>query len=848
MEMEKASVALGIRRYERLVSDPRQSARDPVGADFLRRTVRKLGDAIHTEQEEICDSRVRRTILDPDLLLLSLDSDKLAFIALQTAFEKIARNTSVLGAPTLTELAIEIGHRCCWQRRYEEREGKPRDVAARLLRAGRNQTANAKSKARRHADVVNEDWSIEDRSTHLGLALVDLLVATEGMFSLTKVHRQGQSYRVLQLTNRGQEWLESRDRDHRLVAPPVLQPMVHPPKLWSSLAMGGYLTNGSEAGLMLPLVKHRNAARITNALAQSDLSRVHEAVNALQGTPWRINRDVYKTMQRAWKAGLNLPGLPNRDTLSRVRHQLADLQQTRPQRNAPTDSWKTYNRSARPLYQERDGLLSDITAFKMRMSTARDFLAADRFWVPWQLDYRGRLYPLPALNMQLADSGRALLEFADGKLLTQRGRRWLMIHMANLAGIDGIDKKPFDDRVRWVERNQADIASFATNPLQVDHRFWREDVDKPWCLLAACGEWLKSRAGTDVGFHSHVPVALDGTCNGLQHLSAMALDRSGGEATNLVPSERPQDIYADVAVILTARLRREADHMNGHAAWWLDVITSGRVTPRRLVKHATMCLPYGITPSGVRDDLMEQDWMREIGDEWIERDEKARYLATVLLECIGERVKAAPAISRWLEEISDVLAAHDLGFQWMTPAGLPVVVEHRAKHVRRITTKRFGRTVSLTLHVEWEDYKPSGRGRIRRRLGEKEGRTLRGAVLPERQRRTIVPNLVHSYDAAHLVAVIRRLYESGLRDFAVVHDSYAVHADAVDSMAAAIREEFVSIYREPVLKNFLSEQIERGRSRLGQEGVDALGQLMQRIPVVGDLNLAEVRSSEYMFS
>ena len=39
---------------------------------------------------------------------------------------------------------------------------------------------------------------------------------------------------------------------------------------------------------------------------------------------------------------------------------------------------------------------------------------------------------------------------------------------------------------------------------------------------------------------SSTAVAMDGSCNGLQHYAALALDDPGGAAVNLTPSERPQ--------------------------------------------------------------------------------------------------------------------------------------------------------------------------------------------------------------------------------------------------------------------------------------------------------------------
>ncbi|GFH30236.1 DNA-directed RNA polymerase, partial [Haematococcus lacustris] len=39
----------------------------------------------------------------------------------------------------------------------------------------------------------------------------------------------------------------------------------------------------------------------------------------------------------------------------------------------------------------------------------------------------------------------------------------------------------------------------------------------------------------------------DGSCNGLQHYAALARDSRGAAAVNLVPSDKPQDVYSAVA-------------------------------------------------------------------------------------------------------------------------------------------------------------------------------------------------------------------------------------------------------------------------------------------------------------
>jgi len=100
----------------------------------------------------------------------------------------------------------------------------------------------------------------------------------------------------------------------------------------------------------------------------------------------------------------------------------------------------------------------------------------------------------------------------------------------------------------------------------------------------------------------------------------------------------------------------------------------------------------------------------------------------------------------------------------------------------------------------------------------------------------IVAHLVHSFDAAHMMLTVHRLFTLGIRHFAMVHDSFGVHAADVDLLHRVLREEFVRIYSEPVLVNFLREQLL------------ASGTFLPALPAQGDLDIRQVLESPYFFA
>lgn len=69
-------------------------------------------------------------------------------------------------------------------------------------------------------------------------------------------------------------------------------------------------------------------------------------------------------------------------------------------------------------------------------------------------------------------------------------------------------------------------------------------------------------------FVSHQPVHQDGSCNGLQHYAALGHDSYGAKQVNLMPADRPQDVYEEVQqyenLFTTARKISQDNHSKFH--------------------------------------------------------------------------------------------------------------------------------------------------------------------------------------------------------------------------------------------------------------------------------------------
>jgi DNA-directed RNA polymerase len=381
----------------------------------------------------------------------------------------------------------------------------------------------------------------------------------------------------------------------------------------------------------------------------------------------------------------------------------------------------------------------------------------------------------------------------------------------------------FEERIQWVEDNAENIIRSAENPF--DHQWW-VDADSPFYFLAwtfEFSDWLDCLANGGRVFKTRIPVAMDGSCNGLQHYSAMLRDPRGGEATNLTPSAKPQDIYGEVAKVVTKSLevyrfsgsRATADqeeYAKGQLAQkWLKFGID-----RKIAKRPVMVLPYGGTQRSCLDYVYEA--VRDRGDYPFTEEElhgACVFLGGVVWQSIGKVVVAARLAMGWIKATSGVVNKAGLPLEWVAPSGFPVVQAYQEMASTRIESFLFGARVNLSLDVPVPD-KLDGR----------------------RQSNGVAPNFVHSMDASALIDTVNRAAGRGVTKFAMIHDSYGTTAAWAPTLSEALRDAFVEMYENnDVLEQFKATSVP---ARL-HGGINSA-------PFVGGLDLNVVRQSPYFFA
>ncbi|MER8421831.1 DNA-directed RNA polymerase [Mesorhizobium sp. M1329] len=646
-------------------------------------------------------------------------------------------------------------------------------------------------------------WSRTDM-IHLGIKMVELFCENTGLAVIEQASEGGdknapRDQYLVHLTDRARAWIDQSVLGGEWLCPEYL-PTLIPPKDWTGLSGGGYHTDLDRP---LPFVRRGRREQL-ELLKQADLSRVIRGLNAIQRTPWRINGAILDVMQELAKSGEGIAGLVSGDLPMPDRPHDID---TNP------DALREWKWAARDVYSANLQLRQDRLHQQTLLDLAVKFRPERAIYFPHNLDFRGRAYPVPlVLHPQGSDNVKALLQFAEGKPLGRDGERWLSIHGANTFGID---KVSFDERVQWVDDHEVLIYQCAMDPLA---NLWWTEADKPWCFLAFCFEWEANTLDPE-GFVSRLPVALDGSCNGLQHFSAMLLDSVGGRAVNLIPSDKPQDIYQLVADRVMEQLRlilSTEGNVAEKGRWAHEWLTMG--IDRKITKRPVMVLPYGGTPRSCLKYVDEAvkakfaaGYKHNLGDEL---KKAIGFLASLVWDSIGDVVIAAREAMGWLQKTARAVAKENLPMHWGTPSGFVGFQSYKDMRRRLIKTKIHG---SIHQLINWEES---------------------DEIDVSKQATSISPNYVHSMDASAMILTVDELAASGLTDFAMIHDSYGTHACNTTRLAATLRSVFVGMYRQDPL-NSLRDWIINTIAPASE---------IEELPPKGDLNLNEVTRSYFFFA
>ena len=691
-------------------------------------------------------------------------------------------------------------------------------------------------------------WSTQDMNV-LGAKIIEMLIAGSDFYTLIDKQIDTKTIKCLEVG----EWFAQawQKQEAKLISNAVKHlPTIIPPRHWSSPYDGGYYGASclQTQLIRLNVLGGTEAVKTyTSKLAMVDLGNIYAALNAMQDTPFKINKDILHTLKEIYASGGVLGGVPRTEPFEKL---------PRLPEDATKEEIKEHKKKAVGIYKQEEARKSKALRCLVAIKTAERFAEYDSIYFPWNVDYRGRCYPIPtALSPQGDDIQKSLLLFAKGTpLASNEDLKWLKIHGANLSGNDKIS---FKERIAWVEAHETDIVNSAEDPL--GYRWWYEvsKGDYPMEFLAFCFEYRKlltyiEKYGNAIGFVSNLPLAFDGTCSGLQHFSALLRDEVGGQAVNLMPSDTVQDIYSIVAnkvnkLLLKDALEGTEDSFKtnkdgevlldregkpqvkyGDKTLAQNWVTFNRIKfgqdgiTRKVCKRSVMTLAYGSKQYGFKENLLADIIHPYVLDHpednpFLSPNQAAIYMAKLIWDSVKTTVIKAVEGMEWLQKVADLICHDNHVVTWNTPNGFPVQQNYMKMKQETIQLRFNKARVRFYNQRETDD------------------------VDNRAQRNGIAPNFIHSMDACHLQRVVNAMKQLGDDNFMMIHDSFGTDCAHAGLLYKVIRQEFVNLYKD---QNHLANFLESVKYLIGDDKLSKVPE----IPAFGNLDLDLVKQSDFCFA
>ncbi|CAG8961662.1 hypothetical protein HYFRA_00006199 [Hymenoscyphus fraxineus] len=612
-----------------------------------------------------------------------------------------------------------------------------------------------------------------------------------------------------------------REPVHGLLAKHL--PMLVEPDPWTMFDKGGFLAHPSK----LMRVKQGDKDQryyAEAAIGQGDMKELCKGLDVLGKTGWTINQPVFEVMLEAWNSGEAVANIPPENPEIEIPEEPESTQDPLQRRK--------WLHEVKRIANHKTGLHSQRCFQNFQLEIARA-LRNETFYFPHNVDFRGRAYPIPPyLNHMGADHCRGLLRFAKGKELGETGLKWLKIHLSNVFGYD---KASLREREEFADAHVAEIYDSASNPMGGDK--WWLDAEDPWQCLAACMEIKSALDSPDPArYVSKLPVHQDGTCNGLQHYAALGGDLWGAKQVNLVPSDRPADVYSAVAELVQKDISKDAQNRNPPHAAQLD----GKIT-RKTVKQTVMTNVYGVTYVGAKSQVKKQllASQPDLGTDQASVDSLAGYVASKIFKVLGSMFKGAHDIQFWFGEcagrISTSLTPEQISF---IEAELPNLNNQTPRGKIRLleqlnTNCMFRSTVIWTTPLNMPVVQPYRSSKTKSVLTSMQNILLMNPhrtdpVQKRKQLQAFPPNFVHSLDATHMLLSAIECDRAGL-SFAAVHDSFWTHAADVPIMNIALRDSFIKLHEEDVIARLREEFVSRYQGSMYQAQVRINTEVAEKI-------------------
>ncbi len=590
------------------------------------------------------------------------------------------------------------------------------------------------------------------------------------LIKLSLDSKSGEYYKYqeyIRLTRNSRKVMRS-DKDQIVFHLPSKLPMICPPKEYykgkNGVKLGGYLLNDVKYAEGI-FIKKKGYGKPTGL---KDKNIIVDLINGLSRTPYRVNTD---TLNFIYKYGVEKGIIINTE--------IEDI------KNILNNPYKSTNK--REGRQHRS-IVSRIKLEKNVLSIAELYSDLEIFF-PVRMDNRTRNYCITDyFDYQKNDLAKGLISFSKPGMWYKTDTdviKYFKGFGANMFG-DNLDKKSLNHRVNWVEENSERIINFENNDIV-------NKAENKTCFVSFCFEYRRfveymSNHESKV-FYSYLPIQLDATCNGYQHLSLLTREKNLFDVLNLASSthdDDPDDFYTYILNLTIVFMEHEKNTLsaienksNAQLKQLQSYIKLLKVVfDRSMVKKTIMTKSYNASiPTQVSQLIMNLDEKfegktkyyiyKDNQDVRLIRDDIVVFVMAIK-SVIAKESPRITELSKYIDAIVSICTGLNIPVPWNLPSGAEIMESYEVGKSKPIKAFFFVNT-----RYTFKSYQ-------------------RDLYDLTQQKRATMPNLIHSLDATTIAILYSNFKNVG--PLYTVHDCFGVTANNVPRLILKLKLVYIQLY------------------------------------------------------
>jgi len=498
------------------------------------------------------------------------------------------------------------------------------------------------------------------------------------------------------------------------------------------------------------------------------------------------------------------------------------------------------------ILQHNNHYYQDMTILYTALTYSNYGKKSNSLYLPYFIDFRGRIYPKSGyFTPQSGELSRSLITYGNKYILSSDGLEHLKKYTANCYGLDKI---AHTDRLNWFNSKLEELKEIGK-----DGNWDKIFEAKEPLLFLACVLELQGYYKEPSKFLSGLPIFLDATCNGLQHLSSMVKDEVLAKFVNLVrstDSDKPYDLYN----IMSSRVKEEVENLplNEKAPF------ANLILDRKFVKTGIMTIPYGATVFGISQQLKDQFFIPYTKDKkwkyqskvfnhiliklefstnnepFILNNKDFYKLGKIIYKVLYESHPTLTIFVEYLKAMNKALKGLNLNNIWLSPNG--IVVEQRYVEMKKDPHyfSFLGKKRNITINT-----------------------VIKDKINIKKQNAAIMPNITHTLDAANIslvvndsLLVLSKLKENNIKvDLTTIHDCFASHANHSNLLIEQVKLAFIKLYTDKDFiesyHNFILDYIQKSgftfiEDKAEAEGIGTNGKKNSNLFVVLNKNIINI--------